>query len=326
MSDVRDISLVWPTLSANNAERTARSTEGSATSPMRLARSRICAAMIDHLRAALAAFVAFALLGAAPASAEPPKTVKLADGRYLAAPPPGWDGKTRLPLLLYIHGYGQTPEGVLADQALMGAAWQAGVLVVLPAGENGAWTFRGSPHSGRDDVAFLHQVVADAERSWPVDSKRVIASGFSIGGSMVWELACHAADGFSAFLPFSGSFWVPYPEHCESGPVNLRHVHGLDDHTVPLAGRTIGLLWHQGDTRKSFELLKSQDACPAEPDRRVSEGNGLECQEWTGCGGHKQIQLCLHTGDHYVNAPWLAAGLAWALAPPISTAQVVLPK
>jgi polyhydroxybutyrate depolymerase len=269
------------------------------------------------LRSLVAGLLGLLLLWAAPAHAQASIPVTLADGRYVAVPPPGWDGKTPLPLLLYVHGYGDDPEKLLADAPLIQAMNQARVLAILPAGEDGAWSFRGSPHQGRDDLAFLHEVVADARRRWPVDPKHVIAGGFSIGASMVWDLACHSPQGFTAFLPFSGTFWVPYPDHCDGGPVNLRQVHGTDDHTFPMWGRPIGLLWRQGDTRKGFEILKQLDACPAEPAHEPAP-DGLDCEVWTGCAGGTQLRLCLHTGDHYVNPAWLASGLAWALTLPAS--------
>ena len=255
------------------------------------------------------------LLWAAPAPAQT-VPVTLPQGRYVAVPPPGWDGKAALPMLVYLHGYGDTPETVLADAPLMAAIGRAQVLAVLPEGERGSWSFRGAPDAGRDDIGFIDAVAADAARRWPVDPKRVIAAGFSIGASMVWDLACHRPDGFAAFLTFSGTFWLPYPEHCEGGPVSLRQVHGRDDHTFPMWGRPIGSHWRQGDTHKGFDILAAHDACPVPVPRPGPDG--LDCQVWSPCAGGHELELCIHTGDHYVNPAWVTSGLAWALARPAS--------
>ena len=150
------------------------------------------------------------------------------NGTYRAAPPPGWDGTASLPLVLYLHGYGDSSGEVMANASLLAAVASTGALLVVPDGVAGSWAHVGSPSQARDDIAFLRGVVADAKRRWPVDKTKVIAAGFSQGASMVWDLACHAADDFAAFLPIAGGFWLPYPERCESGPVNLRHIHGLD--------------------------------------------------------------------------------------------------
>jgi polyhydroxybutyrate depolymerase len=216
-------------------------------------------------------------------------------------------------MLLYIHGFRQSSEEVTADEALVAAVTSAGVLLVVPDGAQGGWGFSHAPSRSRDDVAFLREVVADAKARFPIDASRIIAAGFSIGGSMVWELACHDATRFAAFLPVSGDFWLPYPEHCDSGPVNLRHIHGTNDATFPMSGRALrGGAFQQGAVGRSFEILQQTDACPAEADTTEQEGE-LKCWIWTGCASGKRIELCLHPGWHEVNPEQFHAGVVWAL-------------
>jgi polyhydroxybutyrate depolymerase len=265
------------------------------------------------MRAARALALGLILAAAAlPARAAADDLLALPGGTYRAEAPAGWDGKSALPLVLYLHGYGQSSAEVMADRALVAAVTGAGALLVVPDGMAHAWSFTGAPGHARDDIAFLRAVVADAERRWPVDPGHVVAAGFSIGGSMVWELACHAPQGFTAFLPVSGAFWLPYPEHCEGGPITLRHVHGLSDATVPMAGRVIRGTFRQGDVRRGFDILRRTDACSAAPDRRT-EIAGLACEIWSSCAGGRELQLCLHSGDHEIRPEWLRSGLDWAL-------------
>ena len=113
-----------------------------------------------------------------------------------------------------------------------------GVLLVAPDGTGGDWSFPGLPaERTRDDVAFVDEVVEDVRRRYPVDQARLWATGFSLGGSMVWYLACLRAQSFAAFAPIAGAFWQPMPTQGRSGPVNLSHIHGLTDAMVPLEGR-----------------------------------------------------------------------------------------
>jgi polyhydroxybutyrate depolymerase len=263
-------------------------------------------------------FVLAALLALAAVSAHAdPVLVTLDNGTYRAVAPPNWDGTTKLPLVVWLPGYGQDSAQVIGDRdsGLVAAATGAGVLFVVADGLNRAWSHVGAPRRNRDDIAFIHAVVDDAKQRWPVDSSHVIAAGFSIGGSMVWDIACHGAEGFSAFLPFSGAFWHPYPTHCETGPVDLRHVHGTSDQTVPMAGRTLRNGFQQGNVHDAFDILRATDGCAAEPVRMTQEGM-LICEAWTRCSSGRHIELCLHTGDHYVRGEWLAQGIAWAMALP----------
>jgi polyhydroxybutyrate depolymerase len=259
-------------------------------------------------RAFLTLVVAFLAL---PARAEP-VLVTLADGTYRAVAPAGWDGKRPLPLVLYLHGYREDSVKVTANSDLVASVTALGALLVVPDGMDMSWSFGGAPSHKRDDIAFLHGVVGDAEQRWPIDKARVFAAGFSIGGSMVWDLACHGANGFAAFLPFSGDFWTPYPEHCETGPVDLRHTHAVNDHTFPMSGRPLFGQFQQGDVHKGFAILEATDACAANFDREAHEGE-LDCESWTTCGSGKQLEMCLHNGDHQIQPDWLHRSVEWAL-------------
>ncbi len=259
----------------------------------------------------LVLLVAAALLHAVGVAAAP-VTVELADGTYHAVPPAG---AGPAPMLLYLHGYRQSGAGAVADPGLVAASAEAGALFVAPDGRGQTWSHVGSPAHDRDDLAFLAAVVADAERRWPVDRGRVVAAGFSQGASMVWDLACHRAGGFRAFLSVSGAFWLPYPERCPTGPVNLRHVHGLDDGVMPIHGRTILERFTQGDLYRSFDILRRLDGCAAEPDR-VDRDGVLELQAWSSCASGRQLVLVLHPGGHVMDPAFLRSGLAWALALP----------
>jgi polyhydroxybutyrate depolymerase len=175
------------------------------------------------------------------------------------------------------------------------------------------WGHVGSPETKRDDLAFLTDVLRDAEHRWPIDMGGVVAGGFSQGGSMVWDLACYRSRYFTAFIPFSGGFWQPMPDACHSGPVALRHTHGLHDHMVPLAGRAIlDGRFRQADIFQGLTRWRAEDRCAAEPDRMTREGT-LACRAWTHCGAGGEVELCLHDGDHSMIAPWLEASLRWAM-------------
>lgn len=258
------------------------------------------------------------LLLAAPLSGAradgPCDPCSLASGTYRAVAPPGWNGHDKLRLLLFVHGYKDNGSKIAADPNIAGLANGLGFLLVAPDGIKGGWSFPGSPHADRDELAFLHAVVADAEARWPVDRRTVVAGGFSLGASMVWYLACNAPDGFTAFIPFSGGFWQPLPASCPGGPVALRHTHGTHDSMVPMKGRAIlNGKYVQGDILTGFTRWTAVDQCPAQPDS-TAHGGDLTCSTWAQCGSGKQLQLCLHNGDHSMIRPWLEDSLRWAIA------------
>lgn len=122
---------------------------------------------------------------------------------------------------------------------------------------------------------------------------------------MVWYLACYEGSRFAAYAPIAGSFWDPMPTNCPSGPVNMRHIHGLTDHTMPLAGRSLrGGLYRQSNVREGFEMWKTIDACPAQPTHQETL-RVVTCDIYDDCASGKELQFCLHPGEHEVWTQWL---------------------
>ncbi|MBY0613688.1 MAG: polyhydroxybutyrate depolymerase [Beijerinckiaceae bacterium] len=235
---------------------------------------------------------------------------KVASGEYLVRPPRGWNGRSPLPTLMFFHGYQESAESVMEDRFFRDFADKNGILLVAPHGEGRTWSYPGSPGHYRDEFAFVRAVLDDVTKRYPIETKRLWASGFSQGGSMVWYLACEMGDRFRAFAPVSGAFWLPQPTSCKGGPVDLRHVHGTNDDTVPMTGRAIGLRYRQGDVLEGFRTLRALDGCPATPDTVAME-DGLRCESWISCSSGKQLKLCLHPGGHAMEASYLEASWAW---------------
>jgi polyhydroxybutyrate depolymerase len=261
------------------------------------------------MRAAFVFLLLLSVSGTAVA-AESCDPCRLPDGgSYRVQVPPGWDGHARLPVLVFLHGYRGKAAEILADPDVAGPAAALGFLLVAPNGLDGAWSHEGSPHQERDDRIFLRSVVGDVKRRWPVDARLVVLGGFSDGASMVWDMACFAPLGFAAFLPYSGGFWERMPTAC-TAPVNLRHVHGTADETVPLAGRPIREHWRQSDIFRGFAIWRETDHCTAPPERHTLS-SGLQCDVWS-CRTRRTLELCLHPGGHEMAAPWLEGGLRWA--------------
>jgi polyhydroxybutyrate depolymerase len=235
------------------------------------------------------------------------------NGEYLMRLPPGWDGATRLPVILYFSGAGIAAKDSWGDEGLRKAADSNHALIVFADGENRNWSYPGKMRGVRDDFKYADDVLDDVERRLPIDKGDILASGFSVGASMVWYLACLQASRFRAFAPVAGAFWEPMPTTCPAGPVSLRHVHGTSDRTVPMAGRELrGGLYKQGDVEESLRRLRARDGCADAPDKTYERG-GLTCRLWSAktCGSHREVEACLHQGAHMLDGEWVGDGFQW---------------
>jgi polyhydroxybutyrate depolymerase len=237
----------------------------------------------------------------------------VANGYYLARAPSRWDGKTPLPTAVFFHGYHGSAEGVMSDEGLAKSMSDLGVLLVAPNGINTNWSFPGKIESGRNDFAFVSAVLDDVEKRWPIDHARLFATGFSVGGSMAWNVACQMKGRFAAYAPVAGAFWDPLPTECPGAPFSLRHVHGLADGTVPMKGRMLGGgRFRQGDVLESMHRLRGFDGCPEEPSSRETKGS-MTCSTWSAkaCSSGRELVLCLHPGEHEIEPNWVADGYRW---------------
>lgn len=217
--------------------------------------------------------------------------------------------------IMYFHGYQGSAEETIADQGLVAVAQRLGVALIAMDGVGRSWSFPGSPARNRDEFAYVGHVLDDVARRFPVDPRRIMASGFSQGGSMVWYLACRMPQRFAAFAPIAGAFWEPLPESCASPRPNLIHVHGTADTTVPLAGRTLRQGSRQGDLFRSLAIF-APGRCTAPFPAAVQAVStaALICSVAEHCSGTARLELCLHAGGHMSDPAWVER--AWRIAMP----------
>ncbi|MBV9077437.1 MAG: hypothetical protein JO048_08130 [Methylobacteriaceae bacterium] len=89
------------------------------------------------------------------------------------------------------------------------------------------------------------------------------------------------------------------------------HVHGLDDGTVPMAGRRLGGGFKQGDVMRGLAVWRAVDRCgTAEPEIEPARDD-LTCRRWVGCGSGRELRLCLHGGGHELKPAWIAGAFAF---------------
>jgi polyhydroxybutyrate depolymerase len=159
---------------------------------------------------------------------------------------------------------------------------------------------------GIDELTYFDALIEDVTARFAIDRTRLVASGFSSGAMMVWNLACYRGASFAGFAPMSGTFWTPIPETCPTGPVNLIHYHGTEDTVVPLNGRR-SQDGRQGNVSEAIEMLaRTGGYRPVE----TGETSGLQCSRQQADGG-KLLELCLFAGKHELKVWHLAR--AWRI-------------
>ena len=233
-------------------------------------------------------------------------------GFYLAALPEGWDGQTPLSLVVYFHGWNGSPEGTFRNRAMVNGVTRRGAVFVAPYARTGYWRQigEGRAEAGRDEAAYVRAVMRDIRKRWPIDDTKTLASGFSRGASMVWNVACYTGDLFAGYAPIAGGFWGSTPETCPTGPVNMRHIHGLADRVV--AYDEVGV-YNSMPIPEGMAMLRRLDGHAEAPDHQY-DTDRFRCYRWTKSGSGKVLETCLHSKGHSIPAEWVAEGLDWLIS------------
>jgi polyhydroxybutyrate depolymerase len=211
--------------------------------------------------------------------------------------------------ILFVHGHGGHASEIMGDEELAAAVTGLGLALIAPQSAGVGWTMRRTAERPASDAlvepAFMDRVLADAASRFPIDRRRVMASGMSAGGMLVWYLACYRRDAYAGFAPVAGTFWSVMPEDCGPPPDWMRHIHGTRDPTVPLEGRVLRGGARQGDVFAAMAMFAAAGGFG--PARRETM-DGQDCTHRENAAGGV-LELCLHDGGHDYRVPDIVS--AW---------------
>ncbi|MEM7216494.1 MAG: polyhydroxybutyrate depolymerase [Pseudomonadota bacterium] len=240
----------------------------------------------------------------------PEAPCKLQNGEYHIAVPETSTNK-KPGIFVFLHGSGGTGAAGVKNKGFVERVTARGYALLTPSGLKRDWSvFDGLPDT-RDDVAFLRDVINDATQRFDLDRDTVLMTGFSRGGSMVWDVACAAPDTAKAYAAAAGGFWEPMKPSCE-GSVHLRHSHGFGDRMVPLEGRKgiwRGRNFHQGGILKGLDIWRAANGCFGSADNSSADGNRWT-KVWESCEAGS-LTLEIWDGGHGLPKGWSTDTINW---------------
>jgi polyhydroxybutyrate depolymerase len=205
------------------------------------------------------------------------------------------------PLVLVFHGGGGRGSGVMETSGMNDIADRQKFIAVYPNGigrANGRGTWNvglGDVGGSADDVAFVRAILRDVERSYPIDGRRIYATGESMGGIFSYRLACQMSETFAAIAPV-GSTMVE-PNCTPVSPVAVLHIQGSDDQNIPLYGGA-GTMTGMGRTwpppMAGISFWAQVDGCPG-PETTHQDGPETTCQTFSGC--RATVEFCVVNGS-----------------------------
>ncbi len=238
------------------------------------------------------------------AACGPDTDCRVGDRSYRIRMPADHDGVMPVGAIVFAHGYRGSAAGIMASDSLAAVASELGVALIAAKSAGDDWSIPGAPSLGSidgiDELAYFDAMLEDAGKRFPIDQDSLMATGFSAGGMMVWNLACHRSLRFAAFAPISGTFWVPLPETCERPVASIIHIHGDADPIVPLAGREVDDA-RQGDVEAALAMYAEFGRFgPAASRNR----GGLRCLHRMNEAGDA-LGFCKYSGGHVFDAAFV---------------------
>jgi predicted peptidase len=146
--------------------------------------------------------------------------------RYGVSIPEGYDGKKPVPLIVALHYAGDVEpyygKGMM-DGLIQPGLKEAGAVIVAPDAQGGEdWT----SERNEQTVIWLTRSVM---KTYAIDPKKVLLTGFSMGGIGTWHIAGRHQDLFTAAIPIAGK---PAAEGTE-WKIPLYVVHSKNDDVLP---------------------------------------------------------------------------------------------
>jgi polyhydroxybutyrate depolymerase len=214
---------------------------------------------------------------------------------YIVHLPPGYDGKTRTPLVLNWHGLTSNASEEQAFSGMDAVADAQGFILVYPSSPDGSWnagTCCAPQGTNRDDVGFAIALVSLIESKACIDAKRIYTTGFSNGAFLSYRLGCEHAEMFAAIAPVAGKVAIA---GCKpSRPVPVMAFHGTEDTVVPYDS---GALSAEGlNVPDTVRAWAARDGCTQGPDTTFQSGT-VTCDTYSSCDGGATATLCTAVGE-----------------------------
>jgi predicted peptidase len=154
------------------------------------------------------------------------------EAKYVLFVPQGYRGEKKYPLILFLHGAGETgtdgkkQAGTGLGPAIRKNAKTFPFITIFPQSQKRTW------QADSPDAERALAILADVEKEYKVDTRRIYLTGLSMGGFGTWSLATKYPDRWAAIVPVCGGGDFRRAEKIKDIPCWC--FHGEADPVVPV--------------------------------------------------------------------------------------------
>jgi poly(3-hydroxybutyrate) depolymerase len=158
---------------------------------------------------------------------------------------------------------------------------------------------------GRDEIAFLRDMLGQAAEEYGIDPKPVLVIGLGHGGSLVWQIACYAPRFGRILAPVGGAFWRKIPKNCKSG-ANLIHTHHRASAFWPLKGvRGREKRYARTSIYRNLDMLLFENNCGYDATTDRNDELGVNHTTWADCTESSPVEIMVLNEEFAFQTWWL---------------------
>jgi polyhydroxybutyrate depolymerase len=199
---------------------------------------------------------------------------------------PSTETAGKLPVVFGFHGHGGNMHNAMRTFQLE-RHWPEALVVYMqgiptpgrltdPEGKRNGWQHNPGEQDDRD-LKFFDAVLATLKKEFPVDLRRIYATGHSNGGGFTYVLWRARADVFAAFAPSASAS----RNVLQLTPKPAMHIAGENDPLVKFAGQSL-----------TMQAIRRINGCEAE-----GQAWAKNCTLYKSPGGTPFVAY-IHSGDH----------------------------
>ena len=213
--------------------------------------------------------------------------------------PSAYKGDKPVPMVVDYHAVTGNGQGQMNGTTYKAETDPEGVISLYPDGTKSADASKMGPGwnvgpccSDDDDIAFSRAMIKKVEEIACIDSKRIYATGFSMGGGMSNHVACFMSDVFAAVAPAGMDLNKDNSKDCKPvRPISIIMFRGTNDQTCRWQGGDSG--FNDGmnflGAEGNFKFWGEKNGCDVSSEIKNSDG----CREYTGCKDGVRVVLCV---------------------------------
>ncbi len=215
---------------------------------------------------------------------------------FLIHLPPSY-GQQQLPLVVNYHGYDSTAD-YMARYTNMAAEADAGnFIVVFPQGgldssspPKTSWNAgigAGGPTGNDNDVLFTSDMLSYLQKNDCVDPQRIFVTGYSIGASMAYRVACTLSNQIAGLATVEGAFYH-FDGGCQpSRPLSVLEIHGQADLLAPYDGDQTRML---ASVERILNIWFDNNKCDQNASQIIFQKDDVIGTKWSNCADQTVVE------------------------------------